>query len=178
MFPGGKERDQWHKWVNGIVRHVSLNIWNDLINFYGLDSKSNRSIFIERIQEALHSNVLQKAVIYLFNINNGNTWMTCEICSNLAIKTQERHHWHRSDAFNVNLEHISHMILEVPLLTLNKEMPTGNALKLVSAIFFQILICSSNDNPLKTMKNVFLLNLIFFSSIPHFPDSKGQMEVE
>ena len=70
------------------------------------------------------------------------------------------------------------MILEVPLLTLNKEMPTGNALKLVSAIFFQILICSSNDNPLKTMKNVFLLNLIFFSSIPHFPDSKGQMEVE
>ena len=33
------------------------------------------------------------------------------------------------------------------------------ALKLVSAIFYQFFIISPNDNPLKTMKNVFLFRL-------------------
>ena len=50
---------------------------------------------------------------------------------------------------------------------------------------------SPNDSPLKTMKNVFLFHLkssvrsrdiqifmCFFSSFPHIPGSKGQMEVE
>ena len=63
-------------------------------------------------------------------------------------------------------------------------------LKLVSAIFYQILIFSSNDSPSITMKNVFYFIekalfvleifkfLYFFLSFPHFPDSKGQVEVE
>ena len=42
-------------------------------------------------------------------------------------------------------------------------------LKLVTTVFYQILIFSPNDSPSKTIKNVF---------ISHFPDSKGQMEVE
>ena len=55
-------------------------------------------------------------------------------------------------------------------------------LMLVSATFYQIFIFSSNDSTSKTIKNVFyfikeaLFN--FFFSFPHFPDSKGQMEVE
>ena len=48
----------------------------------------------------------------------------------------------------------------------------------------------TNENPLKMMKNAFYFNLevfiilkifkfLYFStSFPHFPDSKGQMEVE
>ena len=32
-------------------------------------------------------------VIYLFKINNGNTWTTCEVYSKLTVKTRERRHW-------------------------------------------------------------------------------------
>ena len=62
-------------------------------------------------------------------------------------------------------------------------------LKLVSAIFYQVFIFSPNDSPSKTIKNVisskklfsFLRYSIFFNfftSFPHFTDSKGQMEEE
>ena len=63
-------------------------------------------------------------------------------------------------------------------------------LKLVSAIFYQIIIFSPNDNSSKTMKMFFISSkklfsfsrysnfCSFFPSFPHFPDSKGQMEVE
>ena len=65
----------------------------------------------------------------------------------------------------------------------------GVLLKLVSAIFYQIFIFSPNDSPLKTMKKLFSSKklfsfsrysnfCIFSPSFPHFPDSKGQMEVE
>ena len=62
-------------------------------------------------------------------------------------------------------------------------------LKLAS-IFYQMFIFSSNDSTSKTMKNVFISSkklfsfsrcsnfCDFFPSFPHFPDSKGQMEVE
>ena len=64
-------------------------------------------------------------------------------------------------------------------------------LKLVSAIFYQIFIFSPNDSPLKTdkcflfcLKSSFCSQDIysnfcgFLPSFAHFPDSKGQMEVE
>ena len=58
--------------------------------------------------------------------------------------------------------------------------------------FYEIFICSPNNSPWKTMKikmlfislKTLLLFLSysnfcnFFSSFPHFPDSKGQMEME
>ena len=66
-----------------------------------------------------------------------------------------------------------------------------NHLKLVSAIFYQIFIFSSNDSSSKNYEKCFLFHLkssfrsrdiqifvFFFPSFPHFPDSKGQMEVE
>ena len=66
----------------------------------------------------------------------------------------------------------------------------GN-LKLVPAVFYQIFICSPNDSPSKSIKNVFCfiekaLNSFskysnfcnFFFSFPHLIDSKRQMEVE
>ena len=66
-----------------------------------------------------------------------------------------------------------------------------NSLKLVSAIFFYFLkIFSPNDSPSRIIKNVFyfikkalfILEIFkflhFFHSLPHFPDSKGQMEVD
>ena len=56
-------------------------------------------------------NCLFLAGIYLFGVNNRNTRTTCEICWKLAIKTPERRHWRRSDVFNVNFQHISHIVL-------------------------------------------------------------------
>ena len=55
----------------------------------------------------------------MFNVNNRNTKTMCEICSELTIRTPERRHWRRSGVFIVNLEHILHLVLRFPLLTLN-----------------------------------------------------------
>ena len=33
----------------------------------------------------------------------------CEICSNVALKTQEGRHWSRSSAFIPNFEHITYL---------------------------------------------------------------------
>ena len=65
----------------------------------------------------------------------------------------------------------------------------ADTLKLVSVIFYQIFIFSPNDSPLKTMKNVFyfiqkalsileIFKFLYFFPFPHFPYSKGQMEVK
>ena len=49
------------------------------------------------------------AGIYLLKVNNRNTRTRSEICSKLAIKTQERRQWHHYGVLNVNFEHISHL---------------------------------------------------------------------
>ena len=43
------------------------------------------------------------AGIYLLKVNNRNTKTRREICSKLALKTPEPHHWRRSGIFIVNL---------------------------------------------------------------------------
>ena len=57
---------------------------------------------------------------YMFKVNNRNTRARCEICSKLAIKTPERRQCRRSGVFIVNFEHISHLALVFPLLTLSR----------------------------------------------------------
>ena len=47
-----------------------------------------------------------------------------KICSNLTIKTPERHNLGRSVICIVNFEHISHIFRKFLLLTLNKLMLT------------------------------------------------------
>ena len=59
--------------------------------------------------------IYNPANIYLFKVNNGNSRKTCEICSKLTIKTQERGHL-RSGIFIVNFEHISHLFLGVSIV--------------------------------------------------------------
>ena len=58
----------------------------------------------------------------LFCLKNRNTRDRCELCSKLAIKTQEQRQWGFSDGFIVNLEHIQHLFLVFLLLTLTKKM--------------------------------------------------------
>ena len=57
--------------------------------------------------------------IYLLKGNNRNTRKRWEMCSKLTIKIPERRQWRRSRIFIVNFEHISHIVLVFPLLTLN-----------------------------------------------------------
>ena len=57
--------------------------------------------------------------IYLFKANNRNTRKRCGICSELTIKTPERHQWRqwrRSDVFIGNFEHIPHLFIVFLLL--------------------------------------------------------------
>ena len=64
--------------------------------------------------------LLYPAGNYTFKVNNKNTRTRCEICSKLTIKTPEQRQWRRSGVFEVNLEHISHLVLVFLLLTLKR----------------------------------------------------------
>ena len=77
------------------------------------------------------------AGIYLLKVNNRNTRIRCEICSKLTIKTPERSQWRQwrgSGVCIVNFEHISHLVLVLLLLTVNKYLPTG-----ISVIFYNLI---------------------------------------
>ena len=73
---------------------------------------------------------MNTAGIYLLKVNNRNSRTRFEICSKLTVKTPERHQWHHSGVFIVNLasffvfivnfEHISYLVLLFLLLTLSK----------------------------------------------------------
>ena len=56
----------------------------------------------------------------MFKVNNRNTRRRCEICSKLALKTPEQRQWRCSGVFNINFEHISHLVLVFLLLTLSR----------------------------------------------------------
>ena len=55
----------------------------------------------------------------MFKVYNKNTITRREICSKLTIKIPEERQCRRSGVFIVNFEHISHLVLVFPLLTLS-----------------------------------------------------------
>ena len=55
--------------------------------------------------------------IRLFKVNNGDPRIMYQICSNLTIEKLGWRYWPRSV---VNFEHISHIVLAVPLLAVKK----------------------------------------------------------
>ena len=63
--------------------------------------------------------------IHLFKFNNESSRIMYEICSKLAIKTPERHHWFRFGVFVVNFEQISRFMLMFSFLNLNKQIIDG-----------------------------------------------------
>ena len=58
--------------------------------------------------------------IYLFKITNVSTRGMCNIYSQLTTKTPKQFQWHPFRVFVFNFEHISHIVVVFPLLTLNK----------------------------------------------------------
>ena len=59
------------------------------------------------------------AGIYLLEGYSKTTRTRSKICSKLTINTPEWGYWRRLGVFIVNFEHISHLVLEFLLLTLN-----------------------------------------------------------
>ena len=57
---------------------------------------------------------------YFFKFNKEKTRTMRKICSELPMKTPEQRNWRRSGIFIVNFEQISHIVLVLLLLTLNK----------------------------------------------------------
>ena len=60
------------------------------------------------------------AKIHLFKFNNRDTRKRCDTSLKLTIKTPVRSHWRRSSVFIVRFEYISHLLLELLFLNLNK----------------------------------------------------------
>ena len=54
---------------------------------------------------------------YMFKVNNRNTRTRCEICSKLAIKTPERHHW-RLRAGKCQPGYVIHFLTSTTMLLL------------------------------------------------------------
>ena len=58
-------------------------------------------------------------------VNYKNSRKRCEMCSKLTIKTPERRQGRRSGVFVVSFEHISHLFVVFPLLTLSMYLFAG-----------------------------------------------------
>ena len=70
--------------------------------------------------ETVPGKLIIPAGIYLLKVNNGNTRKRCEMCSELTMKIPERRQWRHSGIFIFNFEHILHLSLVFPLLTLSR----------------------------------------------------------
>ena len=108
-----------------LVTHFSANLagttvecWSVKIIFRNKLTKSwsNTSAF----NESGFEHGCFPFAIYLFIFNNGNTITKFKVCLKLTLKTSERHHWCRLGVFIVNFKQISHILLLVLLITLNK----------------------------------------------------------
>ena len=72
---------------------------------------------VKKVDQYLSNN---PASIYLLKVSNRKTKTSCEICSNLTIKTPKRNQGCSFRVFIVNFEHFSHHVLLFLLLTLSR----------------------------------------------------------
>ena len=89
------------------VTKKPIHWFAEQINWLG-----STEIRYERVNITFHMQTFStvfSSSIYLFKVNQGNTRTMCEICSKLTVKAPGRRHLQ-----------ISHNILKIPLLTLNK----------------------------------------------------------
>ena len=75
---------------------------------------------------ATYFKALFLAGIYLFKVDNRSIRIICEICSNLTLKTPERHKWRKlivNSVVCVIFEHISHHFVVFLLLNYSETFP-------------------------------------------------------
>ena len=120
---------------NALVRHVEFCTF---LHPFVLENRKKELAFIRfsciraSPVKFFENKTCFTANIYLFKVNNRNTRKRCETCSKLTIKTPERCHSSRSVVFIVNFDHISHLLLLLLLLNLNKYILVG---------FFLCILC-------------------------------------
>ena len=58
--------------------------------------------------------------IILFKVNESDTLKNVKYVQSWHLKISEQRSWRRSGVSSVNIEHISHLFLVLPLFTLNR----------------------------------------------------------
>ena len=76
-----------------------------------IESRSNISHLYNQVQDRFAA-LYFLANNYLFKVYNRKTIKRGETCSELTIKTPDRHEWRRSNVFIVKLEQISNLFLD------------------------------------------------------------------
>ena len=122
-------------WNRAIVLKVNYFLASGVfsVSHSRLSSKISSNIVFQQTLFRLPNNIKTVVVVsffqhhpagrFLFKVTNGNNRTTWKICSELTLKTGERHQWCRSAVVVFNFEQISHIVLVFQLLTLNKQMP-------------------------------------------------------
>ena len=101
---------------------------------------------------------LTPAGIYLPKVNKRNTRTRYEICSKLAIKIPERHHWRRSGIYIMIFDHISHLVRVFPLLTLSRLMLAGTENLVVELLLWAVQIKGKQTNKQTKYQSTFNLD--------------------
>lgn len=68
--------------------------------------KRTKSLFSNCCWNTRKTTLKYTAKMYLFQVNNRNSWRRCKICSKLTAKTTKQCYWSHSGAFIDNSEHI------------------------------------------------------------------------
>ena len=130
LFLWGRNLNELNLQILKIVNFLKKYFWRNYIRAV-YETFENRRVFrmilsfLEIICMSLFLSIFASypAGNYMFKVNNRNTRARCEICSELTIKIPERRHWRRSGIFIVDFEHILHLVLRFPLLTLSRWIP-------------------------------------------------------
>ena len=141
----------WNQWFSDVFRGYRKGklAWNGLIRIV-LSKKANK----EKLPKCTYSgsSILEgfPASIYLLKVNKRNIRTRCDICSKLTIKTSEQFQW---DAFIVNFEDISHLVLVCPLLTLSYWVILGYCCRRLSELSWTFLWVLENVWKWKSSKS-------------------------
>ena len=133
------------------------------IQLASVNGNSCKAFFPNRVSS------LNKASIYLFWVNNGNTRKRHEICPKLIIKTSKGSDWRCSDFVSVRFEHISHCFLLSLIRTLNREVFPGKYLLRVRKEFLSIFrkskqrenFSTSSPHPISININIVMKSTYF-----------------
>ena len=95
------------------LRHYPASIY-----LFKVNNENTKTIceicYVSTVTTSRQDNVKESSGIYLLKVT------MCKICCKLTIKIPEWRQWRHFGVFIVNLEQISHIFVEFPLLTLNK----------------------------------------------------------
>ena len=100
-----------------VLQNTTVRYWCSIYSF-----TDKNWIYTDHAEFGLLS---RRLLAQKLKVNYEDARTMCEICSELTIKTPERHQRRCSGVFNDNFEQISHIVLTFPWLTLSKYIQAG-----------------------------------------------------